>query len=123
MISQDHEHTHRHTCVSSGPGQSFHGEPSASTVVQLSLAGTDRQAADTWFPLSSLLWFQELLARGSGGAVGCGEPRADSRTAEQRELPTDGRYVPGEACTPHWVPSWGGWQVRRQQAAPLGGGW
>ncbi|KAI5218722.1 Soluble Scavenger Receptor Cysteine-Rich Domain-Containing Protein Ssc5D [Manis pentadactyla] len=37
---------------------------------------------------------RELLARGSGGAVGCGEPRANSWTAEQRELPTNRRYVP-----------------------------
>lgn len=57
--------------------------------------GTDRPAADTWFPLSFLLRFQELLARGSGGATGCGEPRANCGTAEQRELPTVRRYVPG----------------------------
>ncbi|XP_004673572.2 PREDICTED: tight junction-associated protein 1 isoform X2 [Condylura cristata] len=30
----------------------------------------------------------ELLAGGSGGAVGCREPRANSRTAEPRDLPT-----------------------------------
>lgn len=57
------------------------------------VALTDPQLT-TWFPLSSLLWFQELSARGSGGAVGCGEPRANSRTAEQRELPTVRWYVP-----------------------------
>lgn len=57
------------------------------------VALTDPQLT-TWFPLSSLLWFQELLARGSGGALGCGEPRANSRTAEQRELPTVRWYVP-----------------------------
>lgn len=34
---------------------------------------------------------RELLARGSGGAVGCGEPKANSRTAEQSELPTNRR--------------------------------
>lgn len=69
---------------------------------------TDRQAADTWFPLSALLWFQELLAKGSGGAVGCGEPRANSRTAERRELPTNRRYVPDEACALSLALFWGG---------------
>lgn len=34
---------------------------------------------------------RDLLARGSGGAVGCGEPRADCRTAEQSKLPTHRR--------------------------------
>lgn len=62
--------------------------------------GTSRPAADTWFPLSSLLWFQELLASGSGGAVGCGEPRANSGTAEQTELPTVRRYVPARPAPP-----------------------
>lgn len=60
----------------------------------------DRQAADTGFPLSSRLWFQELLARGSRGAVGCGEQKANSRRAEQREPPASRRYVPARPVFP-----------------------
>lgn len=67
--------------------------------------GTDRETADIWSPLSSLLRFQDLLARGSGGAVGCGGLRANSRTAEQSELPTNRRYVPVRPAPPTWLSS------------------
>lgn len=65
----------------------------------------DRQAADTGFPLSPLLWFQELLARGSRGAVGCGEPKADSRRAEQRAA-SEQTVCPDEACILYFVLFW-----------------
>nr|XP_020012801.1 tight junction-associated protein 1 isoform X1 [Castor canadensis]XP_020012803.1 tight junction-associated protein 1 isoform X1 [Castor canadensis] len=54
----------------------------------------------------------ELLARGSGGAVGCREPRANFRTVGQRKLLTNRRYVFDEACVSLLGSLLGGcWQV------------